>query len=330
MSVKVVLFDLENNVPNAQLFRKVLEHYSTIYLFSCAKKIEYALDDLTEMAAWITSGQVVVLDTAQASQKEFEYAMVVGQLMALLETDTHVELISAMNSSEILLSMLQESQISSHIIQVEDQKSQKSAFKATIPDMEKIVNSPDLLLVKKYCDALAKMTGKPNSVDKLKNSIANILQLQVDDVQKMVGMLISLKIIKKYTEQIEFRKKLLKQWQQLDLKKMDQKENKKVYDSIHQSLHLFEQNTENLSKTEEGVDSLFKNFAQIDPVQMEVIKKLNSLNSEKPKDIYALRDLLEQMFPQSDVRLLLKELIEKGYIYWNGHEILYSHEMFLN
>jgi len=30
------------------------------------------------------------------------------------------------------------------------------------------------------------------------------------------------------------------------------------------------------------------------------------------------------------VRLLLKELLEKGYIYWNGHEVLYSHEMFLN
>ncbi len=63
---------------------------------------------------------------------------------------------------------------------------------------------------------------------------------------------------------------------------------------------------------------------------MEVIRKLHELKSDKPKDIYALRDLLEQMFPQSDVRLLLKELIEKGYIYWNGHEVLYSHEMFLN
>ena len=43
-----------------------------------------------------------------------------------------------------------------------------------------------------------------------------------------------------------------------------------------------------------------------------------------------LRDLLEQMFPKSDVRMLLKELLDKGYIYWNGHEVLYSHEMFLN
>ena len=75
---------------------------------------------------------------------------------------------------------------------------------------------------------------------------------------------------------------------------------------------------------------LHKNFEKIDPVQMEVIRKLNQMKSGKPKDIYALRDLLEQLFPKSDVRLLLKEMIDKGYIYWNGHDVIYSHEMFLN
>lgn len=59
-------------------------------------------------------------------------------------------------------------------------------------------------------------------------------------------------------------------------------------------------------------------------------KKLRELKGNKPKDIYELRDLLERLFPKSDIRLLLKELIEKGYIYWNGHEVLYSHEMFLS
>ena len=63
---------------------------------------------------------------------------------------------------------------------------------------------------------------------------------------------------------------------------------------------------------------------------MIIARKLRELKSDKPKDIYALRDLLEQIFPKSDVRLLLKELIEKGYIYWDGTEVLYSHEMFLN
>ncbi len=65
-------------------------------------------------------------------------------------------------------------------------------------------------------------------------------------------------------------------------------------------------------------------------MQWEVAKKLRELKGEKPKDIYELRDLLDDLFPESDIRLLLKELIEKGYIYWNGHEVLYSHEMFLS
>lgn len=76
--------------------------------------------------------------------------------------------------------------------------------------------------------------------------------------------------------------------------------------------------------------SLFENFDQIDPIQIKIIHKLQALKSEKPKDIYALRDLLEQLFPQADVRLLLKELVKKGYIYWNGLSVIYSHEMFLN
>ncbi len=64
-------------------------------------------------------------------------------------------------------------------------------------------------------------------------------------------------------------------------------------------------------------------------MQWEVAKKLRELKGEKPKDIYELRDLLERLFPKSDIRLLFKELIEKGYIYWNGHEVLYSHEIVL-
>src|SRR5690606_36879328 len=75
---------------------------------------------------------------------------------------------------------------------------------------------------------------------------------------------------------------------------------------------------------------LLKNYGRIDAVQLELADKLRELQGTIHKDIYELRDLLEQLFPKSDIRLLLKQLIEKGYIYWNGHEILYSHEMFLN
>ena len=329
MTQKVVLLDLENNVPTAKLLREIVEHYPTLYLFHCQGQFEYALQDLTELAAWISSGQVVILDTPKAEQKEFEYAVVVGQLMALLEPETQVEIISAVNTAEILLDLMQSSDIQSNLILIQSEALPSQRHN---PSLDSIKNQPYLKMVKKYCDALGKMSGKPNTLDGLKNSISNILQLVPEKTQRVVGMLINLKIIKRYDEQIRFRKKVLKQWLALNL---DEQDSISQPQSMQQALQQLQKDSV-VDKLEPTVDTqsaqqeLFKNFAQIDPVQLEVARKLRELKTNKPKDIYALRDLLEQMFPKSDVRMLLKELLDKGYIYWNGHEVLYSHEMFLN
>lgn len=329
MTQKVVLLDLENNVPTAKLLREIVEHYPTLYLFHCQGQFEYALQDLTELAAWISSGQVVILDTPKAEQKEFEYAVVVGQLMALLEPETQVEIISAVNTAEILLDLMQSSDIQSNLILIQ---SEAVPSQRHLPSLDSIKNQPYLKMVKKYCDALGKMSGKPNTLDGLKNSISNILQLVPEKTQRVVGMLINLKIIKRYDEQIRFRKKVLKQWLALNLDEQDPISQPQSMQQALQQLQkdsvvdVLEPTTDKQSPQQE----LFKNFAQIDPVQLEVARKLRELKTNKPKDIYALRDLLEQMFPKSDVRMLLKELLDKGYIYWNGHEVLYSHEMFLN
>ncbi|WP_180101421.1 hypothetical protein [Acinetobacter sp. YH12126] len=333
MSQKVVLLDLENNPPTANLLRNIIEHYSTLYVFSCSGKFEYALEDLTEIAGWIASGQLVVLDIPETPQKEFEYAVIVGQLMALMDPDAHIEVISAMPDIELLMEQLDGSGLSAHLIQIQSEQEVSHKVKYKIPDLETIRNKPDLLLIKHYCDGLEKLNGKPNSLDKLKNSLMNILQVSSEKAQHLVGMLINLKIVKRFDEQISIRKKVLKQWVQLDLNTTAE-----TALPIKTDLNAFtaslEEQTSNTDDTASMIQAaqqgLFKNFNKIDPVQMEVIRKLHELKSDKPKDIYALRDLLEQMFPQSDVRLLLKELIEKGYIYWNGHEVLYSHEMFLN
>lgn len=329
MTQKVVLLDLENNVPTAKLLREIVEHYPTLYLFHCQGQFEYALQDLTELAAWISSGQVVILDTPKAEQKEFEYAVVVGQLMALLEPETQVEIISAVNTAEILLDLMQSSHIQSNLILIQ---SEVLPSQRHLPSLDSIKNQPYLKMVKKYCDALGKMSGKPNTLDGLKNSISNILQLVPEKTQRIVGMLINLKIIKRYDEQIRFRKKVLKQWLALNLNEQDPISQPQ---SMQQALQQLQKDSvvdklEPTADTQSAQQELFKNFAQIDPVQLEVARKLRELKTNKPKDIYALRDLLEQMFPKSDVRMLLKELLDKGYIYWNGHEVLYSHEMFLN
>lgn len=263
----------------------------------------------------------MILDSPRAEFKEFEYAVVVGQLMALLEPETHVEVISAADSIQILIEMLQASEIACHLIHIQPE-AQCGKIKNRLPSPMAIRSKPELLLVKKYCDALAKMSGKPTNLEALKNSIANILQLEADKVQHVVGMLISLKIVKRVDEQISFRKKVLKQWVQLDLDVVEEStQEATVTSTIVAQTEAVEPHPQH---------SLFKNFSQIDPVQWEVAKKLRELKGEKPKDIYELRDLLERLFPKSDIRLLLKELIEKGYIYWNGHEVLYSHEMFLS
>lgn len=329
MTQKVVLLDLENNVPTAKLLREIVEHYPTLYLFHCQGQFEYALQDLTELAAWISSGQVVILDTPKAEQKEFEYAVVVGQLMALLEPETQVEIISAVNTAEILLDLMQSSDIQSNLILIQ---SEALPSQRHLPSLDSIKNQPYLKMVKKYCDALGKMSGKPSTLDGLKNSISNILQLVPEKTQRVVGMLINLKIIKRYDEQIRFRKKVLKQWLALNL---DEQDPISQPQSMQQALQQLQKDSvvDKLvptADTQSAQQELFKNFAQIDPVQLEVARKLRELKTNKPKDIYALRDLLEQMFPKSDVRMLLKELLDKGYIYWNGHEVLYSHEMFLN
>lgn len=336
MSDKAVLLDLENNPPTLSLLREIVQHYPVIYVFNSTGKFEFALDDLTEFAAWISSGQVVILEVGKAEYKEYQYAMLVGQLMALLDQDTHVEIISAMDSSPILLELLQSSEISAHLIQIEAPQPTQASNSMRVPSLTRIQQQPKLQLVKQYCEALAKMSGKPNTLEKLKNSLGNVLKIAPEKAQHLVGMLINLKLVKQDREHIYFRKKVLKQWLQLNTDTPDAAKVANLDAACARLEHEtpLVQDRENAVPTQDSIHTiqqeLFKNFATIDPVQVEVARRLRQLKDNKPKDIYELRDLLEQMFPKADIRMLLKELIEKGYIYWNGHEVVYSHEMFLN
>lgn len=56
MSAKAVLLDLENNTPTIQLLREVMQYYPVVYMFNATGKFEFALEDLTEFAAWVSSG----------------------------------------------------------------------------------------------------------------------------------------------------------------------------------------------------------------------------------------------------------------------------------
>ena len=339
MLKKVVLLDLENNIPTAKMLRDIVEHYPVIYFFNCTGQFQFRLEDMTELSTWISSGQVVILDTPKAREKEFEYAMIVGQLMALLEPETHTEVISAMPESTLLVKMMASSNLECSLIQIERESvSPQQPKKSILPNLETIKQRPQLSLIKKYCDALGQMTGQPKTVESLRHSVSNILKVVPEKAQHLVGMLINLRIIHREEQKVSVRKKVLKQWVDLDLSAEIEPSKLEEIDTIlenlqsdtHQLVRMDDALSDDLNPTHGAQRPLFKNFNKIDPMQMEVIRKLHDLKTDKPKDIYALRDMLEQMFPESDTRLLLKELIEKGYIYWNGYEVIYSHEMYLN
>ncbi|WOE31216.1 MULTISPECIES: hypothetical protein [unclassified Acinetobacter] len=330
MHRNVALLDLEKNIPTAELLKTWIEHYDTVYVFNARGHFEYHLEDLTELAEWIYHGQLVILVTAELKQKQFIYAVVVGQLLALLEHDVHVDVISVIEHRDILISMLDDADISNHLVTLDASRSRvKPSIK--LPSVSKILASQDLQAVKKYCDALFSMSGLPNNLMRLKNSVANILKCDEVQVQKIVGMLIHLKIVKKYDSQIQFRKKVLAQWLKLDLSVGDSAQITHVQNVSTDQHHITapaDLPQSSAIKTPEEI--LPQTLTDIDPMQIAVVKKLHLLQDQKPKDIYAFRDLLLGMFPQSDVRLILKTWIDKGYIYCDGHEVLYSHEMLLN
>lgn len=197
MLKKVVLLDLENNMPTAKMLSDIVEHYPVIYFFNCTGQFEFALEDMTELSTWISSGQIVILETPPAREKEFEYAMIVGQLMALAGLKP-IQVISAMPESTLLVKMMASSNLDCSLIQIEREPVKLSSKKkVSLPDIETIRQKPQLSLVKKYCDALGQMTGQPNTVESLRNSVSNILKIVPEKAQNLVGILINLNIIRR-------------------------------------------------------------------------------------------------------------------------------------
>lgn len=299
MSNSVALLDLEQHTPTAASLSALLEQHAMLYLFHCQGQFQYALTDLTEFATWISTGQVVILESAIASIKEFEYALLVGQLLALVEPDTLIEVISAMPSSHLLIQLMQDADLQCHLTQIAADESLAPAEQA---------------------DATHAMSAWRTAL----GSIQQQPQLQ-HWRQQLLTLLKNQPFAPLQT---------LSDWAQ---RQLQPEPVAKAHPKLEQVIA-----TETLQATADTAvaadqDSLAsvqsklnQNFTQIDWVQVEVLRKLHQLQVDKPKDIYELRDLLEQMFPESDVGMMLKELLEKGYIYWNGHEVIYSHEMYLN
>ena len=331
----IILIDLEKNPIQANSLRLYIENEQLIYLFHPDNKLECALDELTELSSWINSGQVIILDIPKIKDRANAYALIAGQLLALIESDAKIEIISKNTAVQQLLEILQAS--GKEIEQVLPQLDQKELYH--LPSMQSFNEQPMLREIKKYCDAVGKtMKGIPLTVDGLKNSIANILQLSPAQVPQIMAMLINLKIIKRDQSQIKFRKKILKQWVNLELIKQETAVQPTQVQSVTQQPsiaglpHVVVGDVDSIMQflKEQHVPSDGPFPPSLDELQWQALQKLDELKLGRPKDIFSLRDMLQDWFPQANIQNLLKALMDKGYIQLNGDQLHYSHQMFIH
>lgn len=102
--------------------------------------------------------------------------------MVLLDPETHVEVISAADSIQILIEMLQASEIACHLIHIQPE-AKSGKIKHRLPSPMAIRSKPELLLVKK-CDALAKMSGKPTNLEALKTRLPIFCNLRIYQISR--------------------------------------------------------------------------------------------------------------------------------------------------
>ncbi|WP_130804148.1 hypothetical protein [Acinetobacter ihumii] len=333
----IVLIDLEKNPLQAKKLRGYVEQDQLVYLFNLTGHFDYKLEDMTELAGWISSGLVMMLDVPETSRKELAYAMLAGQLLALTEHDVEIGLISSSKEIHVLVEILQSS---GRKVSLETANN-KHKTEYRLPTIASFQAQPLLQQVKKYCDALAQMKGLPTGLQGLQNSIGNVLNISAEQSQQLVAMLVNLKIIKRNTSQLSFRKKILKQWIDLDFNQHQQLESKPsdVVDSV-----IKEKNSGVVMPqvVVGDVDTIMQFLQQQQPVaegpfppeldalQWQVLQKLDELQHDRPTDIFSLRDQLQDWFPKADIQMLMKSLLDKGYIQLNDDQLHYTAQMVIH
>lgn len=315
MSNRVVLLDLAHIVPTAAMLKPLLEHNSLVFMFHAAGQFQYALEDLTELASWISSGQLMILEIPEVEQRSYEYAVLVGQLLALVEQDCQIQLYSASAERDLLLQFLHEAHFESELIALQPQQ-----------------QSTDALKVWSWSDLLA------HSQQTALVSLSPYLQHVA--LRRVVGRGVAY-----LSKQAHFGQQVAS-WMTQRMQRIDARiavlqpsSGEAMHADLTQQRSMGMPNAMQSSGTDTARSVAGQNqssslhaaerLSAMDLMHIEVIRKVNDA-AEMPKDIYELRDLLEKSFPEADVGMLLKTLIDQGYIYWNGHEVVYSHEMYLN
>ena len=337
----IILIDLEKNPLQAKTLRAYVENDQLVYLFHLTGQFHYDMQDLTELAGWISAGLVIILDVPDIAKQELAYAMLAGQLLALTEEHIESELISTTKEIHLLIEILQSS---GRQVQLNTSSIKKHKSDDTLPSLASFQAQPLLQQVKKYCDALANLKALPTTHKALMNSLNNILKLPAAQIPQLIGMLINLKIIKQETSQIHFRKKILKQWlnMSLDLNEKNQAKLQSVRASTPPKATP-QKPVSGMPQVVVGdVDSIMQFLQQqhpvtegpfppeLDELQWQVLQKLDELQHERPKDIFSLRDQLQDWFPKADIQMLMKSLLDKGYIQLNDDQLHYTAQMVIH
>lgn len=69
---------------------------------------------------------------------------------------------------------------------------------------------------------------------------------------------------------------------------------------------------------------------ELDELQWQVLQKLDELQHDRPKDIFSLRDRLQGWFPKADIQMLMKSLLDKGYIQLDDDQLHYTAQMVIH
>lgn len=303
MQNSVALVDLQDYSPSLPQLSTLLEQHDTLYLFHADNQCPFALHELTELSTWINSGQVVILDLPLETQLEYQYAMLVGQLIAILEPSQPIVLLSAVSSAAQLLHLLQESAFN---CQWQALKPNGSATAVTDhPDAvswgQRVWQALDILL-------------QPVQNHRLFTDYVPVVWRQrlqqvrnLPEIQPLMRVELNADV--------------------LSTSEMMQTPSPQVLDQKIEAI---------LEHTGLGTDTALNqaesslHFHASDQVHFELLRQLQQKQVTMPKDIYLLKDLLTEIFPDADANLIIQALIKRGYIYWNGHEVTYSYEMYLN
>lgn len=302
MQNSVALVDLQDYSPSLQQLSTWLEQHDILYLFHTAHQSPFHLHELTELSTWISSGQVVILDLPQETPLEYQYAMLVGQLMAMIEPSQQIVLLSAMPSAQQLLQLLQASALNCQWQTLLSSTEIATETPAELSWGQRAWQALDILLQPVQRHRLY-MNYVPLAVQQRLQQARQLQQstmlLQVEPAANSTNPIAPIEAIPSSSPQ--------------DL-------DKKIAGILQEAIA-----TANLDTDDSSL-----HFHASDQVHFELLRQLQQKQVAMPKDIYVLKDLLTEIFPDADASLIIKALIKRGYIYWNGHEVTYSYEMYLN